>query len=690
MPLKAVDSVNPTGQKSDRRLRIGVFGSLSCETCDGDALLPRRRKSRGLLAYLALARGRPVPRSRIAGLLWDANAEDQARTSLRQALVDVTASLLPAGFATIEARRDDLVLRPDAYVLDLSVFDEKPPAESGAGDGSPGLRLPTAALLEDLDGLSESFDHFLAEERVRADHLRLRWHEARLKALDPQSDPEARLRVARALLAVDLAHEQAWRVAIRAQADLGDVGQALQQFRECEAALARLLDASPSAETKALIAQIQKTGGAAASRIGSSTPSRVYPAVSSAREATASAFDAPSVAVLPFRWLGPEKEEVWLCEGVTDDIVCVLAGIREPIVISSNSSRQFKDQTEPRGVIAERLGADYLVTGSIRMADDRVRIAVALEEAKGGATLWAESYGATKSGLFDAQTEIAARIAHALTPRVQAAELRHSMRKPPEDLSAYHLMLRARELMFRLDRVSFDQAGQLLNRALEIDQGYANLHFMLAFWHSMRIFEDWTHDWKEDQRLMDRAANAALRLDPDHARTLAMLGHSAATANRRFDEARELFDRALSIAPNDVDALSWSVPTLAYAGEHQEAIDRSKKVMNLSPLDPFRFRHQHFLSIAYFSAGDLEQSARWGLTATSHNPNYKSNLRLTIACLTGLGRTDEADRLKDQLRRIHPTLVAKRRGDGPPFQQIEKRRQFESLLEAAGLIAPDA
>lgn len=675
---------------SDKRPRIHVFGALRCQFADGTGFSPRLRKSRCVLAFLTLARGRPIPRNRVAGILWDLNTEEQARNNLRQAVSDLNASFPKGAGLTIEANRNELRLDAQTYWCDLALF------EPGGATDDPGVGGPTGQLLDDLDGLSVSFDHFLAGERARIDQMRLRWHEARLDRAEGRA-PDERILVARALLAVDQTHERAWRMVIAAQATLGDIGSALQEYRACQAALSRLLDANPAPETQALIAEIQKIRPAnQPPTLGPSAfaapvpPTATATALERSFPLSPSALDAPSVAVLPLRWLGPDAEEPWLSEGISEDIVCILSGMREPVVISSHSSRWFRDPAQSLQSVAGQLGADYLVTGSVRMAAGRVRLSLSLETGASGASIWRETYQTHREELFDLQAEIAARIAHSLAPRVQASELRRSLRQKPEDLSAYHLLLRAREMMFRLDPVSFEQAGRLLNRALEIDPGYANIHFLTAFLSSLRILEDFTQDWEADQRLMDRAAGAALRLDPDHARTLALLGHNSAIVNRRFDEAKALFDRALGIAPNDVEVLSWSVPTLAYAGEHKEAIERSKKVMSLSPLDPFRFRHQHFLSIAYFSAGDLEQSAHWGLTASSHNPNYKSNLRLTIACLTGLGRIEEAERWKAQLKRIHPTLVAKRSAAGSPFQQLEKRHQFESLLEAAGLIVRDA
>jgi DNA-binding SARP family transcriptional activator len=679
MTQRAVISIVTEVTSLDNRPIIHLFGSFSCQFADGTDFTPRLRKSRGVLAFLTLARGRPIARNRVAGVLWDLNTEEQARNNLRQAISDLNASFPKDAGLTIDANRNEVRLDAAAYRTDLALFES-----AGAGD-DPGIGGPTGAPLDDLDGLSVSFDHVLAGERARIDQLRLRWHEARLDRVE-QRAPEERLAVARALLAVDQTHERAWRAVIAAQAALGDLGSALQEYRACQAALLRLLDASPAPETQALVAEIQKVRPAKEPpHVAFASPVQPQTALERCFPLSPSALDAPSVAVLPLRWLGPDAEEPWLSEGISEDIVCILSGMREPVVISSHSSRWFRDPAQSLQSVAGQLGADYLVTGSVRMLSGRVKLSLSLETGESGASIWRESYQTHREELFDLQAEIAARIAHSLAPRVQASELRRSLRQKPEDLSAYHMLLRAREKMFRLTRADFDEAGDLLRRAVALDPGYASAHGMLAHWRITRLFQGWSDDLAVDREMVDSAASTALRLDPDHARTLGLLGHKRAILDRRFDEALPMLDRAFERAPNDAETLCWTVPTLSYAGRTQEAIARARKVIALSPQDPIRFQYEHYLSLAYYANNDFEEAVRWGESSIALNQKYTASLRTTIAAMVAIGELKKTEKYVEMLNQLPTTPSLKNNYPGPPHVDDRKRVDYLSRLKTAGI-----
>ena len=395
----------------------------------------------------------------------------------------------------------------------------------------------------------------------------------------------------------------------------------------------------------------------------------------------------PTVAVLRPRWLGPDPEEPWLTEGIAHDITEILTRFREPVVISSNSSRLIGVEGDDFSEAARQLSARYLVTAALRSSGERLRLSIGLEDASTGARLWSDSVNLRRDELFDFQDEAATRIAHALVPQIAAAELRCSLRRPPEHLSAYHLLLRAREMIARLDRESFTEAGRLLQHALGIDAGYGNLHGAHAGWLTLRMFQGWSNDWASDKALMEKTAKIALRLDPDNARTLSLFGHSRTIMERDYSTGAGLLQRAFDMAPNDVETLCWTVPTLSYTGKAEEAIQRAKRVLELSPLDPFRFRHEHFLSLGFFAADRFSEAVEWGLRSHHRNPNYTSNLRVTIAALAAEGRLDEAVALRHELMALQPDLRALQIASVGGNQSADRRRKYAEFLIMAGVPA---
>jgi TolB-like protein len=469
---------------------------------------------------------------------------------------------------------------------------------------------------------------------------------------------------------------------MRLAAEDGEIGAALRCYAALYEVLGAEFDQEPSAATQRLVAEIKRgeaEGPPQPAPLVAATPLRPGRRLLTAE-------DAPVVAVLPFRTAGDTPGPDYLAEGIVEDIVHLLASLREPVVISANSTRRFRDvAADDLTRLAEQLGADYVVTGTVRARGEATRLVVELAEASQGAVLWSRAIEVPRAALFEAQAAIAAGIANALVPCLNQAELRATRRQAPEDLGAYHLLLRARANMFEFTQGPFEEAGRLLARAAARDPDYAAIHAAMIEWRCYRIFQGWSPDREADIRGLEEAAHAALSRDPGHARALALYGHNRTIIGHHYDEALDLLDRAVASGPNDAETLIWTAPTLAYIGRAEEAIARARRAIALSPQDPLLFRYEHFLSIAHYAAGDLEGAARIGLASAARHPNFTSNLRVTVAALAGLGRLAEAAPLVERLMALQPAL---RVGQSLPryaFRDTALRERHARWLRLAGV-----
>src|SRR5260370_20076793 len=251
MQEEAVTSAGLLPTSEPVLVRLRLIGQMEAWTLTSESILPTGRKTRALLAILALSAPRPVLRGKLAELLWSRRPEEQARASLRQEIHRLLDALDPVGTQILVINRDHLALRPGTVWVDVEEVLRASPTKPAA------LSLLDGELLEDLDGVDPSFDSWLTGERER---LRDRARNLAETLLREKSDPESMVPAAHQLLAIDRSHEGAWRALMRAYAARGERGMAIQAYERCRTVLADQLDAQPSDETQRLLAEIRATG----------------------------------------------------------------------------------------------------------------------------------------------------------------------------------------------------------------------------------------------------------------------------------------------------------------------------------------------------------------------------------------------------------------------------------------------
>ena len=236
--------------------RIYLVGTMRAIAPGGADFLPRGRKTRGLLACLCLAQGERISRSRLIGLLWDRSADAQARMSLRQSLSELNGIVNRHVSGLVEIGRDSVRIDVRKCWIDaLAILD----ASADATADSSNLVQPySERLLEDLDGITPAFDHWLAGERTRFEDRVRKILEAELDRLTEQNaKPEVRAAAARRLINFEPTHEGAVRSLMKAFAQMGDRAQAIREFERCRQALVTVLDLPPSEETTAVYEAIR-------------------------------------------------------------------------------------------------------------------------------------------------------------------------------------------------------------------------------------------------------------------------------------------------------------------------------------------------------------------------------------------------------------------------------------------------
>ena len=315
--------------------------------------------------------------------------------------------------------------------------------------------------------------------------------------------------------------------------------------------------------------------------------------------------DKPSIAVLPFNNMSGDPEQEFFADGITEDIITELSRFRELFVISRNSSFKFKGRAVEVQKFAAELGVQYVVEGSVRKVGQRVRITVQLIDAKTDHHLWAERYDRDLEDIFAIQDEVTTAIVATLPGRVEAAARDRAARLTTDNMAAYECVLTGKVLHHRSKRDDNAQALRLLERAIELDPGYAHAHA----WKACVLGQPWVYNWCEsrpDAEVRIRAAlDVALALDDNDSdvhRILAAIN----LIQEHYDQAAYHQRRALSLNPNDDLVVVQQGEMLTWLGQPDEGIEWIRKAMRLNPYHPERFWNH--LARACFAARRYDEA----------------------------------------------------------------------------------
>jgi TolB-like protein/Tfp pilus assembly protein PilF len=385
--------------------------------------------------------------------------------------------------------------------------------------------------------------------------------------------------------------------------------------------------------------------------------------------------------VLPFRNLQPGPEDSYIADGVVEEIVHALAGLKELFVISRTSTLGFAGPTLDTRSVSRELGVRNVLHGSVRRYGEWLRIGAELSDPETGEVIASNQYDGRVSDLFELQTRVAVQVARTIVPQVHERELRRAMRKPPENRTAYDLLLEALRCLYRLDLEAHTRARDLLEKAICLDPDYALPYTYMAYWHIFRVGEGWSSDPSADAYEAARVAAAAIERDRNDALALAIFGHVQSFLMKDYASAIDHFDRAIEAGPNCALAWTMSSATYGYLGEGAIAVERAERGLSLSPLDAHVFWHEAILAQAYYVNGQHEQAVTWAKKAAGHNALAIFNLRTLAASLVALGRQEEARRCAERLIGVQPKFRLSEYGPLCPFTTptidlwIERLRQ---------------
>ncbi|RLA15723.1 MAG: hypothetical protein DRQ59_00710 [Gammaproteobacteria bacterium] len=310
------------------------------------------------------------------------------------------------------------------------------------------------------------------------------------------------------------------------------------------------------------------------------------------RQFVESSFEDPSqqilhsIAVLPFDNLSGDPDQEYFSDGITESIILNLTLFPGLQVKSRNSSFAFKQQIKSLGEISKELAVDYIVEGSIRKSDDRVRITVQLIEAGDGNQVWGKRYDATIGDIFDLEEELSRSIAVTVTGRVESDLQRIAIAKNASHQQSYDLLLGGMFHGNKFTREDTVIAIDKLERCLALDPGNVRAHALLYLCHVLNWMERWVIDYENAFNLADEYIRKALKLDPEVG-MVQMYYSMHMTFCRDYKAAAYHIEKALAMNPNDTNSLACKAFNLNAIGEFESALEIAKYCLQLDPYHPW-------------------------------------------------------------------------------------------------------
>ena len=596
--------------------------------------LPRSRKTRALLVYLALV-DRRIRRDELCELLWD--TPDDPRAALRWSLSKLRPLLTVDGQTALQADRDSVALDRDRITIDAleirALLTDTPERISDRDLMEVESRFAGGSLGGLDDAGTRRFQLWLDGERKSLDDLHRRIIAELLSRASMTSSN--RLQLAAKRVALDPLHDHS---------NIEYLGLLieLQGLREAQRAFSGMREHyREERQPDNALTITWRSMSEAKEPYAAATVAETEIAHPLAMHGMPQLPDRPSLAVLNFADLGAHPDGAVLARGLAVDLNSRLAQLPSLFVIARQSAARIDAGRLTPREIGARLGVRYLVSGSTQRQAKRVRTTVTLMDASDESELWSEHFDRSLEDTFEVQDEITSSVIAAIEPAIEQAEMERALLKPPDSLSAWEYFHRGLWHCFRFTLKDNEIALQLFTQAVKIDPRFARAHAGISFTHYSRAFLHTVPDVDHEIREALQAARRAVDLDGRDAMGHWSLGR-AVFLSRQHDDALLAIDHSLAVNPN----YAQGHYARGFVGIHAQIDEISlpslDKAQRLSPFDPLLFAMKSSRAISLANQGKFEEAASWSIRATQEPNAHFHIYAVAAACLELAGRPADA------------------------------------------------
>jgi serine/threonine protein kinase/tetratricopeptide (TPR) repeat protein len=346
----------------------------------------------------------------------------------------------------------------------------------------------------------------------------------------------------------------------------------------------------------------------------------------------------PSIAVLPFADMSPQKDQDYFCDGLAEEIINALTQLEGLHVVARTSAFAFKGKLEDVREIGRNLNVNTVLDGSVRTAGDRLRITTQLVNVSDGYQLWSERFDRKLEDIFAIQDEISLAVVNKLKVKLLSGEKSALLRRHTEDREAYDHYLKGRYFFNRRHRGDFERAIACFQEAIALSPDYALPHVgiadvfnILGLWGYMRPSEAFSK--------AKIAAGRALEIDDTLAEAHVAMAFIQFFYERDWNRADYHFKHAFQLKLSNALAYTWSGLHLLAAERYDEATATARRAVELDPLSPMI--HTAAASV-HIGAGQVDAAFELLHKAIELDPNLPTAQFWLGWCFAAQGRDEEA------------------------------------------------
>lgn len=362
-----------------------------------------------------------------------------------------------------------------------------------------------------------------------------------------------------------------------------------------------------------------------------------------------------SVAVLYFENLSGAKEDEYFRDGMTEDVITELAKIKNLRVVPRSAVLAFRDKTPQVAQVGQQLRSAYVLQGSIRRADSRLRVTVQLAEARTGHSVWAERYDRQMEDVFAIQDEIAQNIARALSVMLTEGEKHEIEKTPTRNIQAYDYYLRGRQFFYQMTRKGLESARQMFARAIVLDPGYARAYAGVA--DCCCFLYIWSDSSLDNLREALSASCRAAGMDPQSAEAHASCGF-AEYLNKNYEQAEKEFQIAIHLDFRLFEAYYFYARSCFERGQYEKAASLFARASQANPDDYQAHTLRGLCFQALHRVRDACEAFRLGVQKAEHqlerHPDDVKAFSTGASALYGIGDWVRAREWADRALSLEP------------------------------------